>query len=445
MRAPATVVLVTGLAVAVASAVIITGVRSEAGNAGTQPSTAAVALARAAPGGTPVTVPTLSAAAAPPASDAAEQSAASSSGAQVSAAAAAAESSSSASAAQAGAMRAAAAQRLADQQAAAARAAAKAATARSAASSAAASSAAASSAAASSAAASSAAASLAAASSEAASSAASSSSAAASASSASNSLAAASRSAAADPAPDTTDAVEAAVDAANLTGVTESVLVMNRQSGSVTTSINADAQVPTMSLVKLMLAADVIDQAGGVDQVDDDTLAQLHRMIAVSDDSIAQSFYDADGRGAIITRVASNYGLTGTTPAPNPRYWGDVRVTARDMASLLFQLLSSPFSGLWFTQAMEAAQDNGADGFDQNFGMNAVPGTGSKQGWGCCLDDVLAIHSVGFTAGQIVVVLSTSKPDAAPARLGTAQQLTADPGVRAAVTAVTDTAAAAVG
>jgi hypothetical protein len=234
------------------------------------------------------------------------------------------------------------------------------------------------------------------------------------------------------------------VAAANLTGVTESVVVMNRQTGSVTTAINADAAVPTMSLVKLMLAADVIDRAGGVDQVNSDTLAQLHRMIAVSDDSIAQDFYDANGRGAIITRVASNYGLTGTSPAPNPRYWGDVRVTAQDMASLLFQLLSSRFSGLWFAQAMEAAEDTGADGFDQDFGVNAVPGTGSKQGWGCCLAGVLAIHSVGFTAGQIIVVLSTSEPDAASSRLDTAKQLTTDPGVQAARAAVTRTAAAAV-
>jgi hypothetical protein len=221
------------------------------------------------------------------------------------------------------------------------------------------------------------------------------------------------------------------------------VVVMNRQTGTVTTSINADATVPSMSLVKLMLAADVIDQAGTIDQVNSDTLAQLHRMIAVSDDSIAQDFYDAGGRGAIITRVASNYGLTGTMPAPNPRYWGDVQVTARDMASLLYQLLNSRFSGLWFAQAMEAAEDTGADGFDQNFGVNAVPGTGSKQGWGCCLGSVLAIHSVGFTAGQIIVVLSTSDPDAASSKLATARQLTADPGAQAALAAVTRTAAAA--
>lgn len=219
---------------------------------------------------------------------------------------------------------------------------------------------------------------------------------------------------------------------------------MNRQTGSVTTSINADAEVPSMSLVKLMVAADVIDRAGGIDQVDDDTLAQLHRMIAVSDDSIAQSYYDQDGRSAIITRVSRTYDLDETSPAPDPEYWGDVRITAADMGSLLYQLLNSPDSGLWFTEAMEASEDTGADGFDQNFGMNAVPGTGSKQGWGCCLDDVLAIHSVGFTAGQIVVVLSTSVPDAVAGKLSTARQLSGDLGVQAARAAVSSTAAAAV-
>lgn len=108
-------------------------------------------------------------------------------------------------------------------------------------------------------------------------------------------------------------------------------------------------------------------------------------------------------------------------------------------------MLSSPDTGLWFTEAMEAAQDTGADGFDQDFGMNEISGTGSKQGWGCCLNDVLAIHSVGFTANRIVVVLSTSMPDAVSGKLATAQQLTADPGARAALAAVSSTAAAAVG
>ena len=222
------------------------------------------------------------------------------------------------------------------------------------------------------------------------------------------------------------------------------MVVLDRQTGSVTTSIDADRQVPSMSLVKLMLAADVIDRAGGIAGVDGETLGRLREMIAVSDDSIAQDFYDDGGRSAIIDRVADTYSLRETSPAPDPQYWGDVRVTAGDMASFLFQLLGKPDTGLWFIQSMEASEDTGADGFDQDFGVNSIPGSGSKQGWGCCLADVMAIHSVGFTAGQIIVVLSTSEPDASPDQLDTAEQLTADPGAQAAVAAATRTVAAAV-
>ena len=60
---------------------------------------------------------------------------------------------------------------------------------------------------------------------------------------------------------------------------------------------------------------------------------------------------------------------------------------------------------------MAAATDTAADGFDQDFGVNAISGAGSKQGWGCCLGGVVALHSAGFTANEIIVVLSTSYPD----------------------------------
>ena len=441
MKARAAVASITVLTVAIVSAVAITAVRSDDGSQHPAAGIVAVAPAPTPPAGPVVTVPTLpdeaqsqAAVAASAAELARVESAARSSVAAASAAAAGAASASAAEAGSARSSRALAAeQKAAADQAAADKAAAQsAAAARAAASSAAASSSSSAAASASSAAASS-------------SSAAASASSVASQAAASTSLAAVSSSAAADPAPDTSDAVEAAVESAKLFGVDQSVVVMNRQNGSVTTAVDADAEVPSMSLVKLMLAADVIDRAGSITAVDPDTLARMHEMIAASDDVVAQDFYDEGGRSAIITRVAQEYGLASTFPAPNPQYWGDVRITARDMATLLYQLLRSPDMGLWFTQALEAAEDTGADGFDQNFGMNAVPGTGSKQGWGCCLANVLAIHSAGFTAGQIVVVLSTSTPDADSDDLATAKQLTGDPGAQTAIAAVTRTAAAAVG
>jgi hypothetical protein len=201
--------------------------------------------------------------------------------------------------------------------------------------------------------------------------------------------------------------------------------------------------VPSMSLFKIIIAADVIDQAGGLGNVDSDTLAELHQMIIASDDSIAQDFYDDDGQGAIVTRVADRYGLAETTPSPEPRYWGDVRITAHDMASLLYQLLHNSDTSAWFTETMQGSLDIGADGFNQNFGVNSVPGSGSKQGWGCCLGDVMAIHSMGFTANQIIVVLSTAGPDVSYTRLGTSTQLAHDPGAQASLASVTRTVDAA--
>jgi len=300
---------------------------------------------------------------------------------------------------------------------------------------------------ASSAAASSAAASRAAASSSQAASRAAASSAAASSSAASSAAAhisAASRAAAdayaaSHPAPDTSEAVDQAVDQAAESGITQSVVVMNKQTGTVTTAVNADIEMPSMSLVKLILAADVIDRAGGADNVDPDTLDQLHQMIIASDDSIAQDLYDRNGKGAVVTRMVNKYGLTRTSPSPQPRYWGDVQITARDMASLLHQLLHSARTSDWFTEAMQGALSKGADGFDQDFGMNSVPGAGSKQGWGCCLGNVLSVHSVGFTPTQIIVVLSTAGYDLPYQKLNTSAELARDPGARASLSSVSRT------
>ncbi|WP_157695192.1 hypothetical protein [Nakamurella panacisegetis] len=237
--------------------------------------------------------------------------------------------------------------------------------------------------------------------------------------------------------------MQEAVDQAADEGITQSVVVMNRQTGSVTTSIDADRDVPSMSLVKLFLAADVIDQAGGIENVAPDTLSQLRQMIVASDDSIAQEFYDDDGRAAIITRMAARYDLDETSPSPEPRYWGDVQISAHDQASFLYQLLSDSRTSSWFTEAMEGSLDTGADGFDQNFGVNAIPGTGSKQGWGCCLGGVMAIHTMGFTANQIIVVLSTAANDVSYTKLATARELTDDPGAQALVAGLTRTVRAA--
>jgi hypothetical protein len=63
------------------------------------------------------------------------------------------------------------------------------------------------------------------------------------------------------------------------------------------------------------------------------------------------------------------------------------------------------------TDAMANVASTGSDGFDQDFGLNALPGDhGSKQGWTDVGEatDRIQIHSVGWTDQYFVAILQTS-------------------------------------
>lgn len=234
------------------------------------------------------------------------------------------------------------------------------------------------------------------------------------------------------------------VESAAEQGIDEHVVVLDRHNGATIYSTGADEKVPAESIAKILFAVDALDSPGGEDDVDPHTLAELHQMIAQSNDSLADDFYHADGEGAIVTRMAHLYGLTGTEPAANPRYWGGIEITARDIASLLSQALTDPKTGPFLTSAMTDATHTAWDGYNQEFGLNAVIGAGSKQGWGCCLGGVVAIHSVGFTRDRIVVALSTAQPNANGINVPQVSAFQDDPGFVASVKAITRVVQAAV-
>jgi hypothetical protein len=250
------------------------------------------------------------------------------------------------------------------------------------------------------------------------------------------------------PAPpvDPTDAVTAAVAAAAAVGIEQSVVVIDRDSGAVVTQINPDEPYPALSLVKLMIAADVLSGGGtGSAKVDAATAARLREMIARSDDVTAADFYEEGGGDELINRVVQQFSLTGSSPTPDGEYWGNVQTTATDMSSLVSQILADPALSAVIARAMKATAAFAEDGVDQRFGMRTVPGAGSKQGWGCCLSGVTGVHSVGYTSDRIVVVLSGAEPDDYSLGSQDGLALQADPGGQASIAAVTATVRAALG
>lgn len=204
---------------------------------------------------------------------------------------------------------------------------------------------------------------------------------------------------------DTGRALDAAAADTAARGVTTYAVVLDRATGHIVArTANATTPVAAESLVKLLIAAWYLVQADGAPSAD--LSAQLHTMIAESDDSIASALF-AEGQ---VTLMAERYGLVGTGEPADGR-WGSTAVTADDLATFLWSASHDPLVGPWLLDAMAATTAVAADGWDQDFGVRALPGaTGSKQAWGSDnwhSGEPNAVHSIGLTDDLVVVDLQT--------------------------------------
>ena len=201
-------------------------------------------------------------------------------------------------------------------------------------------------------------------------------------------------------------AVDGAVAAAAADGVQQGVAVVDRSTGELVAESGGDQQYISESIVKLFTVAYYLVQAGGRP---DDSMAQtLRTMIINSDDGIQSTLWNTD----IVPTVAARYGLANTSNGPKtgPHDWGWELITADDEAKFLYEMSNDPLVGPLLMDAMANVAETGSDGFDQEFGMNALTGDhGSKQGW----TDLgstgrVQIHSVGWTDEYFVAILQTS-------------------------------------
>ena len=161
--------------------------------------------------------------------------------------------------------------------------------------------------------------------------------------------------------------------------------IFDRTQGTVLISQGGDRQFAAMSVVKLLIALDVLARdnsaiQGGLRQ-------DLHQMLATSDDEIADDLWTAGGGPAIVTRMVSLLGLTGARPPEDPGMWGDTLITAQDMVTVyryITDQLNEPERDL-ILGALSDAPKIAADGFNQYFGIpDGMPNTrwAVKQGWG---------------------------------------------------------------
>ena len=203
------------------------------------------------------------------------------------------------------------------------------------------------------------------------------------------------------------DVVDAQVADAAGQGIEQSVAVVDRTTGGLLAKNGGRQQYIAESIVKLFTVAYYLVQADG--QPDPGLAQRLRTMIVASDDAIESSLWST----AIVPAMAARYGLTHTANGPRtgPADWGWELITADDEATFLHRMSTDPLVAPLLMDAMAHVEPTGSDGFDQDFGLDAIPGDhGSKEGW----TDIgagppIQVHSVGWTEHYVVAILQTSE------------------------------------
>ncbi len=190
--------------------------------------------------------------------------------------------------------------------------------------------------------------------------------------------------------------------------------VFDLQTGAVLTSHNAGQQFAAMSVVKLLIALDVLAQNNWATP-DGATQQEMQQMLADSDDEIANRFWTAGSGPAIVTRMVGKLGLTGTQPPEDPGEWGDTLITPQDMVTV-YRYITEQLPGAdrdLLLGALAGAPNFAADGFNQYFGIpEGMPHTNwaIKQGWGTSGSQAVmgSTGLVGPDLRYVVVVLASA-------------------------------------
>ncbi|GAA3883065.1 hypothetical protein GCM10023084_39950 [Streptomyces lacrimifluminis] len=169
-------------------------------------------------------------------------------------------------------------------------------------------------------------------------------------------------------------------------GVTAGVAVFDRQTGTFTEQVNSAGQFRSASVVKLLIALDVLwnrspDALSATDR------ARIDTMLRGSDDTAASTFWASNGSGAIVDRMVTRLGLTDTArpPSTHPGYWGYTALSARDTVKIYRHMLDSAPAATrdYLLGDLRQSTRCATDGYDQHFGI-----AGSfnrpwavKQGW----------------------------------------------------------------
>ena len=221
---------------------------------------------------------------------------------------------------------------------------------------------------------------------------------------------------------------EAAAKGADITTV-----VLDRSTGQRVTNGNGRG-IAIASVVKLFIADDMLLRGPPLSPED---RKLFESMLRNSDDSAAEVFWNRGGGSAIVTRVAARYGLGGTRPPGNGRWFNTIS-TATDLVRY-YEMMLSGAGGLPLEKAdmivdnLAASAPTGIDGmmpggvYPQRFGIPEglyADSVAVKQGWMCCIGSDWMHLSTGIIGSdrRYIMAIASDQPASADAARATITQ-----------------------
>jgi hypothetical protein len=195
------------------------------------------------------------------------------------------------------------------------------------------------------------------------------------------------------------------------------VAVLDRVSGQLGVGSQGATPLFSASVVKLFTSVAILHRAetGGA-LLTDTQRADIQRALSLSDDNAMNALWEQFGGPRTVTDMVALANLHDTRPPANPGEWGETLISARDVVAVYQYVLTSLTQADRDTVlgALASAQDVGADGFDQTFGLLRSPrplGVAAKQGW--MIDGpTLYLHSTGVSGAgaRYVIALLSAQP-----------------------------------
>lgn len=190
------------------------------------------------------------------------------------------------------------------------------------------------------------------------------------------------------------------------------IVVISRDAPMCTAAANGEETFPTASVVKLLIAIDVLRATNS----DPKMVDRVETMLEVSDDAIASDLWSRYGANSIILRMKGLIGLPSLAPPADRQSWGSTRIDALDVARIWRYLLDVAPTAIRtpILEGTGSAKRTAADGFDQYFGIpDGLPEATwwIKQGWGTS-DGRRVVNTTGLVGKNkdSIVVMLTSHP-----------------------------------